>query len=80
MIDKPTPGVGRDDETRHAQAVAVLVHFDGNHVIVKPTPVIPSQEDRAIFPIRPVHDGVNQLRDVGLSRADLGRRMLADVG
>src|SRR5438552_5258437 len=46
MVDKPSPGIGTDDDPGNAQAVPVGVDARWHHVVVESTPVIPGKEDR----------------------------------
>ena len=77
MVDVPLLRVRADHETRHTQAVAVLVGFRRSNVVVEAAPVVPGQEDRRRAPVRPLHDRVDQTGHVVLAHADARGRVLA---
>src|SRR5213078_3403451 len=68
VVDDALPGVGADDDAGHAEPVAVLVDYRRPHLIIKPAPVIPGQEDGGGGPVRTLHDRVDQAGDIGLAR------------
>jgi hypothetical protein len=69
MIDEAALRVGRNHQARNAQAVPVFIDADGNDMVVEPAPVVPGQKDGTVLPIGPLHDGVDQMGDIGLSSA-----------
>jgi hypothetical protein len=77
MIDVPRLRIGRDDEGRDPDAVAVLVDRRRGHVVVEPAPVVPVDEDGGGVPVRALHGRVDDRGDVGLPLVDAGRRVLA---
>ncbi len=79
VIDEAAPRVGRDDQGRDAQAVAVLVDPRRHHVVVEAAPVVPGHEDRGGLPVRALHGGVDDRGHVGLALVDAGRGVLAVV-
>src|SRR5690242_1387035 len=77
VVDVAAPGVRRDDQAGHAQAVTVLVDGGRPHVIVEATPVVPGQEDRGGVPVGALHGRVDDGRHVGLALMHAGGRVLA---
>src|SRR5437660_10236744 len=43
VIDVPAFSIGRNQQSRHAKTVAILVHFRRYNMIVKAAPIIPRQ-------------------------------------
>ena len=77
VVDEPFFRVRGDHDGRHPQAVAVLVHRRGHHMVIETAPVIPGQEDRGRTPVGALHGRVDDRGDVGLAAVDAGRRVVA---
>jgi hypothetical protein len=70
MVDHAGPRPRADEQARHPQAEAVLVHDRRNHVVVEASPVVPREPDRCRVPVGPAHRRVDQAGDVRLAVAD----------
>src|SRR5215468_3572645 len=77
MVDVALPGVRRDDDAWHTQAVAVLVGPRWHRVVVEAAPVVPGHEDGGRVPVRALHGRVDERGHIGLPLVHAGRRMLA---
>ena len=77
VVDVPGPRPRADQQPRHPQAVALLVHGGRCDVVVEAAPVVPGEEDRRRGPVGALHHVVDQPGDVRLPVADLRRRVLA---
>src|SRR5260370_626593 len=48
--DQPSPRVGRDDQRRHAKAVAIAIDLRRSDVVIRAGPVVPRQDGRGTLP------------------------------
>src|SRR6266487_3969404 len=76
MVDIPFFRIWTNHYSRYAQAVTIDINMRWHNVVVETAPIVPGEENCRTIPVWPLHNRIDQIRDICLASAYKGRRML----